>query len=346
MKLAFLTLSERERRLFIEQAAVRRNLSPVILEKDFWVSWLLSILFQSEFADSLVFKGGTSLSKVFGVINRFSEDIDLSLSPDFLGLPEVGASRSQVAKWMARAEAACGASVQNQIAPALEAAVAGILGRRGAPWFEYLIDPGTRSPILLFHYPTIQPTGLDYLRRSVKLEFGSLTDQQPTGRYEVRPLLAEVLPSAFSDWKCKVIVLDLDRSFWEKATILHTEYHRPADKPTPHRLSRHYADTAALAKHPTAGKAVDRHDLRRRVVRWKSRFFGSGWANFEQAEPGTFRIVPPSNRLPALNRDYQAIRDMFLNEPMSFSEVLATLAELENRINGVSDGRVVDFPLG
>ena len=81
MRLSFLTLPADERRLYIDQAAIRRNVSPVVLEKDFWVCWLLGLLFGSEFAGSLVFKGGTSLSKVFGVIERFSEDIDLSLSP-------------------------------------------------------------------------------------------------------------------------------------------------------------------------------------------------------------------------------------------------------------------------
>lgn len=95
MKLGFLELPADERRLYIEQAAVRRNVSPVVLEKDFWVCWLLGILFESEFAGSLVFKGGTSLSKVFGVIERFSEDIDLSLSPTFLNLPNAGTSRNQ-----------------------------------------------------------------------------------------------------------------------------------------------------------------------------------------------------------------------------------------------------------
>ena len=105
MKLGFLTLAEDDRRLYFEQAAITRNLSPVVMEKDFWVCWLLGILFESEFAGSLVFKGGTSLSKVFGVIERFSEDIDLSLSPVFLNLPEAGTSRNQASKWKAKAEA-------------------------------------------------------------------------------------------------------------------------------------------------------------------------------------------------------------------------------------------------
>src|ERR1700691_3693134 len=135
MRLSFLTLSADERRLYIDQAAIRRNVSPVVLEKDFWVCWLLGLLFGSEFAGSLVFKGGTSLSKVFGVIERFSEDIDLSLSPAFLKLPEAGTSRNQANKWMTRAEAACAAAARIQIRPALEAAVVDVLGKSERAWF-------------------------------------------------------------------------------------------------------------------------------------------------------------------------------------------------------------------
>jgi len=333
MKLGFLELPADERRLYFEQAAARRSVSPVILEKDFWVCWLLGILFESQFAESLVFKGGTSLSKVFGVIDRFSEDIDLSLSPAFLNLPEAGTSRNQANKWMTRAEAACGAAVRNQIGPAMETAVTAVLGKTEGAWFEFLTDPYTHSPVLLFHYPSSQPAGFDYLKRSVKLEFGSLTDQQPVGRHPVRPWMTDVLPDAFPDWRCEVVALELERSFWEKATILHTEYHRPADKPIPDRFSRHYADMAAMAKRPLAGTAIDQHELRNRVVEWKSQFFGSSWANYAQAKPGSFRVVPPDGRLPALRRDYQAMRDMYLTEPASFDDILTTLAELERRIN-------------
>ena len=345
MKLGFLALPADERRIYIEQAAAQRNISPVILEKDFWVCWLLGILFESEFAGSLVFKGGTSLSKVFGVIERFSEDIDLSLSPEFLKLPDAGTSRNQANKWMTNAEAACGDALRNQIAPAMEAAAMVVLGTCERPWFEFVTDPHTNSPLLLFHYPSSQPSGFDYLKRSVKLEFGSLTDQQPVGRHPVRPWVADVIPAAFPDWQCEVVALELERSFWEKATILHTEYHRPAEKPTPDRFSRHYADTAALARNPAASKAIDQHDLRNRVVEWKSQFFGSSWANYDEAKPGTFRLVPPPERRPGLRRDYQAMRDMYLTEPASFDDILATLAELEKRINGVGSGQNAREPL-
>jgi hypothetical protein len=333
MRLRFLTLPVDERRLYIEQAAIRRNVSAVVLEKDFWVCWLLGLLFGSEFAGSLVFKGGTSLSKVLGVIDRFSEDIDLSLSPEFLKLPEAGMSRNQANKWMTRAEAACAQVVKTQIALALEAAAEAVLGERDGGWFEFLTDANTNSPVLLFHYPSSQPAGFEYLKRAVKLEFGSLTDQQPVGRHPVRPWVADVLPVAFPDWKCEVVALEVERSFWEKATILHTEYHRPAEKPTPDRFSRHYADTAALGRHPTAGRALDQHDLRDRVVAWKGQFFDSSWASYHLAKPGTFRLVPPPARLPALRRDYQAMRDMYLSEPAPFDDILAILADLERRIN-------------
>src|SRR5579863_1664498 len=140
MKLDFLQLPADQRQLYIQQAATQRSVSAVILEKDFWVSWLLGVLFNSEFADSLVFKGGTSLSKVFGVIERFSEDIDLSLSQEFLKLPEAGTSRNQANKWMTKAEAACAKAVKTQIAPALEAAAEAVLGKRDGGWFEFLMN--------------------------------------------------------------------------------------------------------------------------------------------------------------------------------------------------------------
>lgn len=338
MTLRFLDLPAAERKVYIDEAAARRGLSPVILEKDFWVCWLLGILFQSSFRDAVVFKGGTSLSKVFGVLNRFSEDIDLSLSPEFLGLDEPDSttelSKSQANKWMERAEARCTEVVRDTMMPEIASAIRTTLGAAQRPWLTFEVDAHTQSPVLLFHYPTTQPPALYYLRRSVTLEFGSLTEQRPTGRHPVRPWIAEVLPDAFADWRCDVVALDLHRSFWEKATILHAEHHRPPDKATPDRFARHYADTAALALHTDASNAIASSELRDRVVRWKSRFFGSAWARYDLAAPPTFKLVPPPAREAALRRDYQAMRDMYLSEPNPFEEIHSTLADVERRVNG------------
>jgi hypothetical protein len=167
----------------------------------------------------------------------------------------------------------------------------------------------------------------------VKLEFGSLTEQRPTGSHAVRPWIADVLPDAFADWHCDVVALDLHRAFWEKATILHAEHHRPADKTMPDRFARHYADTAALALHADASGAMEKSELRDRVVRWKSRFFGSAWARYDLAAPPTFKLVPPPEREAPLRRDYQAMRDMYLSEPAPFEEILSTLADVERQVN-------------
>ena len=328
MKLSFLELPAKERDLYFEQAAIRKNLAPVIIEMDFWVCWLLGILFESRFADHLVFKGGTSLSKVYQVIERFSEDIDLSLSPDFLKLPEPGASRKQADQWMTLAEKTCSEVVREQIAPEIERSVTDILGRRDSSWFEFITDSLTKSPVLLFHYPSTQLSGVEYIRRSVKLEFGSLTEQQPTGNHPIRPWIADILPDAFPDWQCRVVALDVVRMFWEKATILHAEYHRPDGRSTPDRYSRHYADLAALSQTPHADEALQQDEIRKLVVTWKGRYFRSGWSSYDTAQPGTFRLVPPEERLLGLRRDYGQMRDMYLSPPPSFDAVLGHLATL------------------
>ncbi len=338
MRITFLELPEAERRLYIEEAAARRGVSAVIIEKDFWVSWMLAVLFRSEFAGSLVFKGGTSLSKVFGAIDRFSEDIDLSLAPSFVGVDAPGddASRTKLDRWMQDAQDACAATLRHKVKPALDTAIMQALGPAGeANRLEHVQGNGTETD-LLFHYPSVLPVGFAYIRRSVKLEFGSLTDQQPHGIHAIRPWIAESIPSAFADWSCSVVALEAERTFWEKATILHAEHHRPQDKPTPDRFSRHYADLARLSEHPSAPVALAMPDLRDRVVAWKGRFFHSAWARFDLARPGSFRLIPKPSRVRDLARDYEAMREMYLAVPPAFDRVLDTLRDLEQRINNGS----------
>jgi len=145
--------------------------------------------------------------------------------------------------------------------------------------------------------------------------------------------LAEAFPQFFDDWNCDVVALEIERTFWEKATILHAESHRPEDKPTPDRFSRHYADTVALAMHPDGKRAIHLDEMRIRVVDWKSRFFGSSWARYDLAVPGSFRLVPSGVRVDALRQDYQEMRDMYLVEPLTFEDVVDHLVDLQAEIN-------------
>lgn len=341
MKLEFFKRSAPEQALIIRETAAQRGLLPVMVEKDFWVSWTLAVLFaHPEFGNQLVFKGGTSLSKVFGVIERFSEDVDLSVSPAFLGISEERVeqadSRKKRAEWMQELEEACIERVRERFVPELERIAGEVLGERpgGVAWMEFWVDGTTHSPVVLFHYPSNIPTGFEYLRRFVKMEFGSLTDQRPVGTHAVQPWVGEVFPKVFGDFRCELVALELERTFWEKATILHAEHHRDPAKRIRDRFSRHYSDMAALARHAIAERALARDDLRQRVADWKSRFFAASWARYDLARPGTFRLVPPEFRLAELKKDYQAMRDMFLVAPPSFESVIKTVSDLEQEING------------
>jgi hypothetical protein len=234
-------------------------------------------------------------------------------------------------------EVACGKWVEQQLQPQLEQDIRAVLGQRpgGQSWLEYQLDTATHSPVLLFYYPSVLAAGAGYIRRWVKLEFGSLTDQRPVGQHRVRPWLADILPAPLAQMSCDVVALEVERAFWEKATILHAEHHRDLKTPMPGHYSRHYADVAAMANRPETARALADDDLRARVVVWKARFFARSWARYDLAQPGTFRLAPPAARMAELARDYQEMRDMFLGAPPTFDAVLETLNRLEARINQI-----------
>jgi hypothetical protein len=156
------------------------------------------------------------------------------------------------------------------------------------------------------------------------------------GGHRVRPWLAEILPEPLGEMGCEVVALEVERAFWEKATILHAEHHRDLATPIPGRYSRHYADVAAMANRSEARRALADDALRERVVNWKARFFARSWARYDLAKPGTFRLVPPTTRAAELARDYQEMQDMFLDAPVSFDLILQTLRRLEDRINRIA----------
>ena len=337
---SFATLPAAERRLLVEQVAARQGVVPVIVEKDFWVCWSLGRIFATDaMAPHVVFKGGTSLSKVFGVIHRFSEDIDLSVAPESLGVAEVeldeAPSSSQRAKRMKALAARCEACVHDQFQPALEAGIEAVLGpaMNGARWLAFEIDTMAGTPNLWFAYPSALPQAGGYVAKRVKLEFGALTRQQPTSKYSISSMLATTLGAAYDDFDSPVVALELARTFWEKATILHAEYHRPPDKPLRDRFARHYADFGALWGHESRPQCLARLDLLDDVVRHKSRFFASAWANYDTARLGNFRLAPPEHRHAALAQDYAAMQPMFLSKPPSFKELLAQLRQAEEALN-------------
>jgi len=331
-----------ERVPYFQEVASRRGLTKLIVEKDFWVCFTLRLLFATpELADKFVFKGGTSLSKVFGIIKRFSEDIDLSVDPDWLGFggenrPDAASSRSQFVKRWKKLNQACLTAVEEKVLPVPEQAIQDVLGSPGAGqgYLAFKEDEQTQSPVLTFHYPTNEPDAPAHIHPQVKLELGSLTEQRPIGDHTVTPWVAEEFPNVFKEPECRVVSLEAERTFWEKATILHAEYHRPQDKPMRNRLSRDCYDMCHMAEHKSGQRALTDSALLESVVKHKRTYFHSGWANYDTAKPGTFHLVPPEHRLSDLRTDYQQMHEMFIEEPPPFDELLRQLNEIEDKING------------
>ena len=321
-----IALTAAQRAEVFQAAAQQSGMSAVILEKDFWVCWTLQRLFAlPDVGEHLIFKGGTSLSKVWKAISRFSEDIDVSLSREWLGFtgehdPENVGSRKQQRKRLDDLSAACVEKIRAVLLPALRQDVRAHLGETG-----WQVELDTEDPqTVLFSYPSaVAPA----------VECGARSDAWPAEHKIVRPYVAEALAGVVADAEVAVKVLAIERTYWEKATILHAEAHREETKATPQRFSRHYADLAALADHAAAKTAVDRSDLRERVVAHKQVFFASTWASYETAVPGSFRLVPGEARLQMLAQDYRDMREMFFGEPLPWEEIVARLRALEAMIN-------------
>jgi len=150
------------------------------------------------------------------------------------------------------------------------------------------------------------------------------------------PWVAEEFPDVFKEAGCQVVALEAERSFWEKATILHAKHHRPADSAMRYRLSRDCYDVCCMAVHETGKRALEDLGLLERVVRNKQTYFRSSWANYKTAKPGTLRLVPQEFRLPELKSDYERMQEIFLETPPHFDTLLEELTKLEQTINGAS----------
>lgn len=336
---AVLSLSPKQRVELFEQTTQQTGMEAVIVEKDFWVCWTLKELFQlPEIGEHLIFKGGTSLSKVFKVIERFSEDIDVSIDRGFLGFgganePEAGASNKEKQRRIEALKTACQQRIKTGLLPALEAAIRAKL-RTDEKWSLRSDDEDPDQQTLLFDYPTsFTPDATGYIRRIVKIEMGARADHWPSETKTITPYVAEQFPQGFKVPSCVVKVLSAERTFWEKATILHAEFHRPVDKPMPERFSRHYCDFYELLRKGVEKTATTQPELLARVAQHKTLFFKTSWARYNEATKGSLRIAPPEHRVKALQDDYSKMQQMFFGEPPQFNNIIVLLNKWEGEFN-------------
>ena len=335
---AYLKLTLRERVELLDEISRRRNLAPAVLEKDYWVCRALDNLFSLPgFGEHLVFKGGTSLSKVFGLIDRFSEDVDISFHRDFLGFgddshnPETATSNKQQRARIDALQAACITCIRENLLPALIAETAIRLGTSD----DWSIEVDKQDPqTLLFHFPHTGAAELPYIKPAVQIELGARSDHWPRETRAIRSYLGDSLNLPLGE--ATVHALAAERTFWEKATLIHAECHRPSEKALPARYARHFHDLARLAVSPVADRALADVDLRKRVVAHKIVYFRSAAANYELAEPPTFRLIPDQERISELQKDHDAMAQMFFTPPPPLTQVLEILRSLESRIHNLS----------
>jgi hypothetical protein len=333
-----------DRRAFIEEAANRRDLTPVIVEKDLWVCWTLRRLTTArELKDHVTFKGGTSLSKAYDIIQRFSEDIDLTIrraAPLIEDIPSPMADSIGANERVRRIKAlraAAQAYVETIAMPSLRDAIERALGT--ADGWSVELDPDDKErQTLLFNYPRTSgwnrnwggDEGTGYIKPRIKLEYGARGEPEPFEDRSLTPYLAEEFPNELPDASTMVPTLSVVRTYWEKATILHSLHHKGKLRLG---LSRHYYDLFMLDRAGITEAAHAQPDLLAQVVRNKSLMFADNAASYETAVPGQLRLSPTKALIDTLASDYAAMADMFMREPPSFSDLLAGIADLEARLN-------------
>jgi len=323
-KVAALPATQRAE-LFSETAA-RKGMTPAIVEKDFWVCWSLSKLFShADLSRLLMFKGGTSLSKVFHLIERFSEDIDLILDWRLISGEDPLAERSNSQQHALNKK--MNEQAQGFIAGDLVTMVSSMV----APLCSCSVDAADEH-VINVQYPAAFSD--QYLRPEVRLEIGPLASWFPFDHYHIKPYAAEAFPDIFEAPECAVRAIKAERTFWEKVTILHHEAHRPVETVQPQRYSRHYYDLAMMASSPLKDVALSDLSQLNDVVAFKMRFYRRGWAHYELAKPGTLKLLPEAHvLLAAVRKDYADMRNMIFGAYPDFNEILSTLEKLENEIN-------------
>ena len=345
MNSAFKTViaaGDSERRDLFLGTAARLGTAVQHVEKDFWVCWTLDALFNGLPKDGprLLFKGGTSLSKAFGLIFRFSEDIDITVFRDDLGHNTDTAELESMSgkKRRARIDAirtSCKAYINGPLMQQFgDAAAAAIPSGR----FRLQADPDDADgQSLLFWYPAVTARPGDYIRSAVKIESGARSAIDPNTSAIARPYVADDLPD-LDLTVANVTTIRPERSFWDKVVILHglRQWHerRGELRHGGQRVSRHYYDLHQLMQSHQFSEWLANHELAHDCACHARLFFGSTDLGLATAEPGTFTLVPLPGMREALTKDYAAITGMVFGQVPAFSDVLDSVAKLEHAING------------
>lgn len=325
---AFLQLSPGEQTEILQTCAGKLGRRPEHLEKDVWICWVLQGLFTMPGRLPMAFKGGTSLSKVYGAIRRFSEDVDITI--DYKSLDQTvdpfdpKVSRTAREKYSDTLRTKLAEHTKSVIRPHFENLVTQLAQKPSNP-----ISISEDGEKLLIPYPSRFGAA-----ESIFLEFGGRNVISPNEEHLLRPYIApELTDLQFPE--ATACVLIPSRTFWEKATLIHVACNRCDPKLDADRQSRHWHDLAILADHDIGKAAIPNRGLLEDVVKHKNVFFRASYTNYEACLSGGLRLIPKAPLLEALSSDYAKMitAGMFDGEPPTFDSILHRLDKLEQEIN-------------
>ncbi len=325
----FYRLPKTEKQLIFKQIHEDIPIPDASIEKDWWVVQTLSLVFQTSAAPHLVFKGGTSLSKAWGIIERFSEDVDLALSYEFLGF-SVNSSRTQITKL----HDASFKYISETFLPELRQ-VFQVNGFADVEIDLTEVESPDQDPVkVLIKYPSVTEKSR-YILPEVKLEIGSRTMREPFTKRSFSSLMGEKYAGrSFADQPITIPCVNPERTFLEKLFLLQEEFQRPVEKIRVERLSRHLYDIYRIWNAGYAEKVLENQELYRSIVTHRERFTRLHGVNYSFHYPPNLNPLPPSEYLAAWEADYKTMQQqMIYGEDISFTKLMTELKAIVQILN-------------
>ena len=310
------------------------------VEKDWWVVQTLSIIFDLEIGKHLVFKGGTSLSKAWNLIERFSEDIDLAVDRSFYGF-KGDLSKSQRTKLRKTASA----YISDTLFPQLKIK----FKERGLNVKIKIVEPisSDQDPrIIDIYYPNVIPSP-GYIQPRIQVEIGARSMREPFTIQTFSSLVDEKYPnSEFVQYAINIPTVNPERTFLEKIFLLHEEFQRPPEKIRVNRLSRHLYDIYQLSKTDFANKAISNQQLYESIIKHRQIFTRVGGVDYNLHQPKTINPIPHAGLLDDWKKDYKTMQEqMIYGDSPSFEKMIDELRKYTTRINQLDWKMKNSFPI-
>lgn len=311
------------------------GINQVAIEKDWWVTVTLKALFQTDCREALIFKGGTSLSKGFNIIERFSEDIDLAIGHSFFGIEKT--SKSQREKLRKTARAYIHETLSVQLDTRLKEM--GITGYsienitqvqdKNGEWKA--IDSDKDPTVILLHYPSIVEETISYIPPRVKIEISCLSMDEPTEEREIRSLIGESFEDEDTDAGSRIRTVVPTRTFLEKLFLLAEEFQK--EKPRSVRMSRHLYDLEKLMDTAYGREALADRSLYDAIVEHRKAYYALKYVNYDLHAPATIDFMLPEQAREAWKADYTDMRRFFIyGQSLEFDALMQRMRELNERI--------------